>query len=86
MLFVIEVTKCRDAPVALCIASNVVYINRDRHKKSGPNMIQPNGGPSARLGPLFARPTQSVRKKGLNEVRMFFPLLWEALGGNKSGN
>jgi len=49
MIFVIDITKCRHIPVALRIAPNVVWVSRDRHRKSGPNLIQPNGGPSARL-------------------------------------
>jgi hypothetical protein len=48
-VFVIDITKCRHIPVALRIAPNVVWVSRDRRRKSGPNLIQPNGGPSARL-------------------------------------
>jgi hypothetical protein len=48
-VFVIDITKCRHIPVALRIAPNVVWVSRDRHRQSGPNLIQPNGGPSARL-------------------------------------
>src|SRR6202022_3766009 len=51
MIFVIDITKCRHIPVALRIAPNVVWVSRDRHRKSGPNLIQHNGGPSARLSP-----------------------------------
>ena len=64
-VFVIDITKCRHIPVALRIAPNVVWVSRDRRRKSGPYLIQPNGGPSARLCPRSARPAHRVRNEGL---------------------